>query len=269
MSVVLLSSVERSDDLDENLLEVVFVVAIAKFGERTFGEELAGLDDADDVAELFDFAHDVGGEDDGLAALAALANEIDDGASGHNVEAESRLVKDHDLGVVDEGACYGSFLLHAGRKFVAPTVAEGIHVEASEDIVDAFFQAGFIETVEAPEVFDHFLRSEARVESRGGREKADIGANFFGSIDDVMTANGSGAVSWLENGGEHTESGGFARSVGAEQAVNLARFAGKGDVIDGANLAALLILKDLSKATRFNHGTSSQKRRVERQQGRC
>src|SRR6267143_1597570 len=49
--------------------------SIAELSECTFDKELAGLDDADGVAELFDFAHDVGGEDDGFAEVAALADK--------------------------------------------------------------------------------------------------------------------------------------------------------------------------------------------------
>src|SRR5271155_3421627 len=66
ISANLLGDVVRGDDLDEDLLEVLRVIAGAELGDGAFGEELAGLDDADDVAELLDLAHDVGGEDDGL-----------------------------------------------------------------------------------------------------------------------------------------------------------------------------------------------------------
>src|SRR5271169_360425 len=97
MSVVLLSDVERSDDPHEDFLEILFSIAVAKFGERTLCKELAGLDNPDDVAELFDLAHDMRGENDSLATLTAFADEFDDGSSGHNVETECRLIEDHDL----------------------------------------------------------------------------------------------------------------------------------------------------------------------------
>ena len=63
-----------------------------------------------------------------------------------------------------------------------------------------------------------------------------------------------GAVGGLQDGGQHAQRGGFAGAVGAEQTVDLAGLAGEGDVIDGANLAALLVVKDLDKTTRFDHG---------------
>src|SRR5260370_36639943 len=95
MSVGLRGDVVRSDDLDEYFLEFVFGVFIAELCESAFGEELAGLDDADGVAEFFHFGHDVGGKDDGLAVVAALADEGGDGAGLHNVEAVTRVMSDH------------------------------------------------------------------------------------------------------------------------------------------------------------------------------
>src|SRR5260370_502540 len=86
---------EWVDDFDEDLLEILLGVLFAELREGPFGQELAVVSDADDVAELFDFAHDVGGEDDGFAAVAAFANEGGDGASRHDVEAEGGVLEDH------------------------------------------------------------------------------------------------------------------------------------------------------------------------------
>src|SRR6266576_6846302 len=133
MSVGLRRDVMRGDNLDEDFLEIVLGVFLAKLGERAFGKELARLDDTDGVAELLDFAHDVGREDDRLAAIAAFANEGGDGAGSHDVEADRGLIEDHDRWIVDEGAGNGGFLLHAGGKLVAASVAEAVHVQAVED----------------------------------------------------------------------------------------------------------------------------------------
>ena len=117
---------------------------IAKLRESAFGEKFAGLDDADGVAELFDFGHDVRGENDGFAVVAAFVDESSDGARGHDIKTVGGLVEDHDGGVVDESAGDGSFLLHAGGEFVATTVAEAIHIETVEDAVDTLFERGFV-----------------------------------------------------------------------------------------------------------------------------
>src|SRR5579859_685523 len=255
--VVLLGDVMGCDDFDEDFLEFVLAEFVAKLREGTFDEEFAGLDDADGVAELFDFGHDVRGEDDGFAVVAAFADEGSDGAGGHDVEAVGGLVENHDGRVVDERAGDGGFLHHAGGELVAAAVAEAVHVQTIEDVVDALFEGGFVEAIQAAEVFDKFLGGEPAIEGRGGGEETDVGADFFGMFDDVIAADGGGAVGGLENGGEHAERGGLAGTVGSEEAVYLAGLAGEADVIDGADFTALLILEALGQATSINHGWTS------------
>src|SRR5438105_12246386 len=142
--VSLRGNIVGSDDLDENVLEILFVMLIAKLRESAFGEKFAGLNDANGVAELFDFGHDVRGEDDGFAVVAAFVDEGGDGASGHDIEAVRGLVEDHDRRIVDEGAGDGSFLLHAGGELVAAAITEAVHVETVEDVVDTLFQPGYV-----------------------------------------------------------------------------------------------------------------------------
>src|SRR5260370_13692255 len=124
ISVGFLGDVVGREDLDEDCLEVVLGKLVAELREGAFGEEFAGVDDTDDVAELFDFTHDVGGEDDGFSVVAAFADESGDGAGSHNVEAAGRLVENHHRGIVNERAGDGSFLLHTGGELVAAAAAE-------------------------------------------------------------------------------------------------------------------------------------------------
>src|SRR2546430_15607697 len=88
--VSLRGNIVGSDDFDENVLEILFVMLIAKLGESAFGEKLAGLNDANGVAERFHFARDVRGEDDGFGVVAAFVDEGGDGARGHDSEAAGR-----------------------------------------------------------------------------------------------------------------------------------------------------------------------------------
>src|SRR5437667_10626937 len=108
MSVDLRRSVVGSDDFDENVLEILFVMLIAKLRESAFGEKFAGLDDADGVAELFDFGHDVRGENDGFAVVAAFVDESSDGARGHDIKTVGGLVEYHEAPALDESADDGS-----------------------------------------------------------------------------------------------------------------------------------------------------------------
>src|SRR5260370_29266793 len=130
MSVGLLLDVQRRHNLHEYFFQVRFVITFPQLLERALGQQFARLNDADGVAELFHFAHHVRGENHCLAALAALADESDDGACGHDIEADGRFIENHHLGVVDQGAGDGGFLLHAGGEFVAAAVAGGVLLQA-------------------------------------------------------------------------------------------------------------------------------------------
>src|SRR6266850_365512 len=140
MSVGLLGDVVGRDNFDEDLLQFMLAVFVTELSEGAFHQEFAGLDNADGVAEFFDFAHDVSGEDDGLAVVAAFADESGDGAGGHDVEAVGGLVENHDGRIVDEGTGDRGLLLHAGGELVAAAVAEFVHVQAVENVVDALFR---------------------------------------------------------------------------------------------------------------------------------
>src|SRR5690348_12031168 len=253
MSVRLRRNKVRSDDFDKDFFEVLLVMLVAKLVESAFGEELARLDDADGVAEFLDLGHDMRGENDGLVAFAAFADERSDAAGGHNVEAVGGLVKDHDGRVVDESASDRGLLFLTSGELVAAAVAKVVHVETVEDVVDALFQSGFVEAVEAAKVFDQFLSAEAGIKGGGGGEEADVGANFFGMLDDVVSADDGSAIGRFKDGGEHAKRGGFASAVCAEQPIDFAGLAAKADVIDSANFAALFVLEALGQGTSFDH----------------
>src|ERR1700730_13464462 len=93
---------QRCDDFDEYFLEILLAVFFAQFGQSAFSQKFAVVNDADDIAELFHFAHDVRGENNRLAAVATLSNKRGDGASGHNVQTKRRLIEDHHRRIVDQ-----------------------------------------------------------------------------------------------------------------------------------------------------------------------
>src|SRR5438128_3296751 len=156
--------IQRRNNFHKDLFEVSLVVSVSQLGKCSFREELAGLDDSNDVAKLFDFTHDVSGKDDGLATVPAFANEVDDAPGGHDVETQGGLVKDHDGRIVDQRAGDRRFLLHARRKLVTATVSKFVHIEPIKQLLHALTERCFIESVQAPEIFDHFLRSKPRIE---------------------------------------------------------------------------------------------------------
>ncbi len=228
----------------------------AQIGKSSFGEQFAAVDDADMVAEFFHFAHDVGGKDDGLAGVAAFADETGDGARGHDVQADGRLIENHDRGIVHQRARDGNFLLHSGGKLVAAAVAEIVHFKAREKFIDAAAQSGFVEAMQAAEIFDHFLRGEAAVQRRGCGKKPDARADFLRILGDIISGDDGGALRGREDRGEHAQRGGFAGAVRSEQAVNFSRAAGKTHAVDGAHGAAFPVTEPFHQMLSFNHSIS-------------
>src|SRR5260370_38575313 len=96
ISVGLLGGVVGSDDLNEDFLKFVLGVLVTKLCGSAFDKQLAGLDDADGATDLFDFGHDVGGKNDGLAVLAPFADERSDGASCQEFVAIRGFVVNHN-----------------------------------------------------------------------------------------------------------------------------------------------------------------------------
>src|SRR4029077_622327 len=147
----------------------------------------------------------------------------------------------------------GNPLLDAGGEIFAAAVAERIDVETFEKRKGAPTRGGTVQTVEAAEVFHHFQRRQPAVERRSGGKKARILASLFGFPPNIKTRDARRARRGRENRGEHTQSGGFARSVCAEQAVNLARRAAEAEILDRANCYMFLTAKFFAEAFGYDH----------------
>src|ERR1700746_4058439 len=96
--VSLRRNVVWSDDLYEYFFQVWFAVGRSQLLDRSFGQQLSVLDDPNDVAELFDFAHDVRRENHSLAQIAAVADEGGNRSRRHDVKTKRGLVENHHRG---------------------------------------------------------------------------------------------------------------------------------------------------------------------------
>ena len=63
-----------ADQAEEELFQIVFMIAVAQFFQRSLGQDAAAVHDGDAIAEFFGFAHDVGRKDDALALVAQLGH---------------------------------------------------------------------------------------------------------------------------------------------------------------------------------------------------
>src|SRR5207237_6407037 len=215
---------------------------------RSFGQQPAIMNDADFVAQFFGFAHDVGGENDGFAACPAFANEGNDGPGADDVQAGGGLVKDHYRRIMNERTGNRNSLLHAGGEIFAAAIADGADIQALEKRQGAPAYGRRVQAVKRAEVFHHFQGGQPPVKRRSGREEPRVLPSFFRVAANVKTRHTRSTRSRREDGSEHPQSGGFARSICSEQAVNLTRSARKTELLDGANCASFPGAKFFAKA---------------------
>ena len=89
-------------------------------------------DERDAVGHAFDFVQIMGRHDDGPPRGAQLLQHVADRSRSLRVEIRRRLIQKNDVGVVDERAGDGEFLLHAFRQqrhAIPAAVPEREHLE--------------------------------------------------------------------------------------------------------------------------------------------
>src|SRR3989441_636717 len=104
-----LAAIERDD-------HVLAPMRVLDFGERAIDELLAARDDAEPVTELFRMLHDVGGEEDGLAAPPVVDDGIAEHLRVHGIESRERFIENDEIGIVQDGGNELHLLLHAFGK---------------------------------------------------------------------------------------------------------------------------------------------------------
>lgn len=87
--------------------------ALGDLADGSRHHQTPALEDADGRAHVGQLREDVAGQEDGLAELAKLQQEIPDLDAGTGVEVAGGLVQDQHLGVVQQDARQPQALLHA------------------------------------------------------------------------------------------------------------------------------------------------------------
>src|SRR5690242_16512277 len=151
------------------------------------------MNNADRIAKLLRFTHNVCGKNHGFADFSALTNEGHDGPGTDHIQAGSRLVEDHHGRIVDESSGNGDALFDAGGKIFAAAIAEYIDIQAFEESKSTTASGGLIEAIKTAEIFHHFMCRQAAIERGGGRKKAKTAAGFFRLLPNIKTSDASRA----------------------------------------------------------------------------
>ena len=125
-------------DVEEHLFEIAAAVAREQARRRVVVLDAAALHHDDAVAQPLDLAHVVRGEQDGGAALAAIALEpAAHPVGGVGIERGGRLVEQQNLGLVDQRLGERDAGLLAGRQLAGRPVEELAEVEFVRQLADA------------------------------------------------------------------------------------------------------------------------------------
>ncbi len=104
-----------------------------QLGERPEGEEPAGIDDGDAVAEALGLLHVMGRVDDGAPLAVQRLDAFEDPVARLRVHAHRGLVQQQQVGVVHHGRGEIQAALHAARigaDAIVPAIGEADEVEA-------------------------------------------------------------------------------------------------------------------------------------------
>ncbi len=224
---------------------------------RAGRENATFMNDGDAVAELFNLAHDVRGKDDALALAAEQVDRVEHGPGHEHVEPGGRLVEDQHGRIVNDRAGDRHLLLHAGRHLRAEHVAEFLHLQLGEDLVEPLRKAGLFHAVEAGEIFDQLPGGHAVVDARVSRHEADAGANFGRLSQHVVAGYGGDATGRLEHGAQHAEAGGLACAVRSQQSEDLAGPHVERHVFERDDAAAAEVRKEFGNVLDVNHQGSA------------
>ena len=210
----------------------------AQLVDGAFGHHAAAGDDADAVAQPLHQIQLVGGEDDGHAGAGAVGEHRAHHVHGDGVEAGERLVKDEDVGVVDE----------AGGELDALLVAQG---EVVELVVHTLAQAEFLEQLGAA-LLGGFAVDAVQL---GQKDQLlqdllfAVQAALLGHVADAAAGVVVKRAAVQEHlagvCGEHPErdahGGGLAGAVGADEAVHFAVVDGETHAVEGVDVAEALV----------------------------
>src|SRR6185436_8766918 len=184
------------------------------------GAELAGQhdpalgDEADVVADPLGQLHAVGGEDDALALLAVVEEEVLEQLLVQGIETGEWLVEEEQVGLVEDGADELHLLLHAFGELLDLGLAPGGELDPLEPFLDAGEELAPLEAADLAEEDEVLGDSHLPVEAALLREIADppqVLRLAWPAEEEDLTGIGRGDVH------DQADRAGLAGAVRAEQ----------------------------------------------------
>ena len=217
---------------------------------RAAGDQPALVDDADPVAQLLGHLHDVGREEERLALVAVLAEQLLELMGRARVEPDERLVEDHDPGRREERRRQHDLLLHAVRVALDGVRDRRGQLEGLEPLADALEP---LRLGHAVDVADEVEVLEAGQPLVDRRVVGDVGRQLLGPQavrGHVVPLDDDAPRVRPQQPDDHLDGRRLAGAVRPQEAEDLARLDGERQIVDGFDLAAVVAFRNVRQ---FDH----------------
>lgn len=183
----------------------------------------AARDHRDPVAQLVGLGHVMGGEQDGGATGPQIGDRTAQIARRHRVDTDGRLVEEEDIGLVQQTAGDVQTLPHPARVALDTFPLPVGQADQVEEFGDPALLLAWFDPVQLGEVAQVVEGGEPVVQAPVAAEDVtDPAAYGHGVGRHVMAEDTSRAGGGQQQGVEHLDGRGLARTVGAEQSEQLA-----------------------------------------------
>ena len=200
--------------------------------------QFALRDDADVRAKFLHDLQHVRGEENRRAAADTLLERVAQYPRRHRVHTLERFVEEQQVGIGNQRGGEGEFLFHPVREFQRQFLLLVRQVHHGQQLVATFAHRVARQQIHAADEGEVFARRQVVEQRQVLRHHADAALHLqcAARVAHVLAQDAHGARRWRQQAREHLDGGGFARAVGAEEAVEAAGFDVEVQFIDGAEL---------------------------------
>ncbi len=126
-----------ADVMEKGIGQVGTAGTSKDFLKRAVIDDAALVKEVNAVAEIFSFAHDVCGKENGAPGGALPANNLDNELATDDIQGDGGLIENEEVGLMEESTGNVGALFFAGGEGPAKAVGERGHLEFLDKGIDA------------------------------------------------------------------------------------------------------------------------------------
>src|SRR5438270_12940647 len=186
------------------------------------GEQAAVVDDAEPGAHPLGDLEDVRRKEHGLSLLTEVLKDVLHLARAERVEADGRLIKKENLGIVEQGRRQRYLLPHAARIRSQEVIGAVLQAEELEQRLDPPVASRALDVIEVTRKLEELTGAQLVVERGGVRHIPNPSTGFLRIGQDVDPSDPCASRRWAKQADRHLDGGRFAGPVGPQEAEGLA-----------------------------------------------